>query len=178
MIILGIDPGIANTGYGIVKSISNKIQPLHYGHIKTSPKESSELRLKIIYDTIMELIDQFQVEEVVIEDIFFNKNINNAFVVGEVKGIVKLAGANTKSPVTTYTPLQVKQSVVGYGKAEKIQVQRMVQALLKLKELPKPDHAADALALAICHARSHKLLHLKQSISTKLTENKKDNSSV
>ncbi|RKU27334.1 crossover junction endodeoxyribonuclease RuvC [Candidatus Poribacteria bacterium] len=178
MIILGIDPGIANTGYGIVKSITNKVQPLHYGHIKTSSKEISELRLKTIYDTIIELIDQFKVDEVVLEDIFFNKNVNSAIVVGEVKGIVKLAGANTNSPVTTYTPLQVKQSVVGYGKAEKIQVQRMVQALLKLKELPKPDHAADALALAICHARSHKLLHLKESISAKLTVDKKDNTSV
>ena len=178
MIILGIDPGIANTGYGIVKSITNKVQPLHYGHLKTSPKESTELRLKIIYDTILELIDQFKVEEVVLEDIFFNKNINNAFIVGEVKGIVKLAGANTNSPVTTYTPLQVKQSVVGYGKAQKIQVQRMVQTLLKLKELPKPDHAADALALAICHARSHKLLNLRESITTELLKNKKENSSL
>ncbi len=162
MIILGIDPGIANIGYGIVQSNTKGAQPLHFGNIKTSPKNASEERLKLIYDTITDLIAQFDVEAVVIEDIFFSKNVSSAFVVGEVKGIIKLAAANNSASVATYTPLQVKQAVVGYGKATKIQVQRMVQALLKLKELPQPDHAADALALAICHARSHKMIQLQQ----------------
>ena len=162
MIILGIDPGIANTGYGIVQSNAARVQPLHFGNIQTSPKTASEERLKKIYDTITELIAQFDVESVVLEDIFFNKNVSSAFSVGEVKGIVKLAAVNIGTPVATYTPLQVKQSVAGYGKATKIQVQRMVQALLKLKELPQPDHAADALAVAICHARSHKMIQLRQ----------------
>lgn len=166
MIILGIDPGIANTGYGIVQSNAARVQPLHFGNIKTSPKTVSEQRLKIIYDTITDLIAQFEVESVVLEDIFFTKNVNNAYVVGEVKGIVKLAAANNSVPVTTYSPLQVKQAVTGYGKATKIQVQRMVQALLKLKELPQPDHAADALAIAICHARSHKMIQLQKSLKS------------
>ena len=162
MIILGIDPGIANTGYGIVQSNGTQVQMLHFGNIQTSPKTASEARLKIIYDTINELMTQFEIESVVLEDIFFNKNVSSAFSVGEVKGIVKLAAANIGTPVATYTPLQIKQSVAGYGKATKIQVQRMVQALLKLKELPQPDHAADALAVAICHARSHKMLQLRK----------------
>ncbi len=162
MIILGIDPGIANTGYGIIESNPNRFKTLHYGNIKTSPKTDSELRLKKIYDTVLDLISQFDVESVVLEDIFFSKNVSSAFVVGEVKGIIKLAAANTNSPVATYTPLQVKQAVTGYGKAPKNQVQKMVQLLLKLKELPQPDHAADALALTICHARSHKLNKIRE----------------
>ena len=167
MIILGIDPGIANTGYGVVQSTTNRVQPLHFGNIKTSPKTLSEQRLKLIYDTIIALIAQFSVESVVLEDVFFNKNVNSAIVVGEVKGIIKLAAANTDSSVETYTPLQVKQAVTGYGKATKMQVQKMVQALLSLKELPQPDHAADALAIAICHARSYKMINLKKSLEIK-----------
>ena len=162
MVILGIDPGIANTGYGIVQSSAARVQPLHFGNIQTSPKTLSEERLKKIYDTVTDLIAQFAVESVVLEDVFFNKNVSSAFSVGEVKGIVKLAAVNIGAPVATYTPLQVKQSIAGYGKATKVQVQRMVQALLKLKELPQPDHAADALAVAICHARSHKMIQLQQ----------------
>ena len=165
MVILGIDPGIANTGYGIVESNRSHVQPLHLGHIPTSPNTPSELRLKQIYDTLTDLIHQYKVDTVVLEDIFFSKNVSNAYVVGEVKGIVKLAAACNDAPVTTYTPLQVKQSVVGYGKATKKQVQKMVQMLLKLKELPKPDHAADALALTICHARSHKLLEIQEKLN-------------
>lgn len=174
MIILGIDPGIANMGYGIVKSDTNRVKPLHYGNITTSPKTASELRLKTIYDTVLNLIEQYEVQQVAIEDIFFNINVSSAIVVGEVKGIIKIAAANTESSITTYTPLQVKQAVVGYGKAEKIQVQRMVQALLKLKELPQPDHAADALAIAICHARSHKVLQLREKIAKNLTNGRKE----
>lgn len=162
MIILGIDPGIANTGYGIVETNTNRFKPLHYGNINTSPKTDSEFRLKKIYDTVLDLISQYDIESVVLEDIFFNKNVSSAFVVGEVKGIIKLAAANTDSPIVTYTPLQVKQAVAGYGKASKNQVQKMVQLLLKLKEIPQPDHAADALALTICHARLHKINKIRE----------------
>ncbi len=164
MIILGIDPGIANTGYGIVQSNVTRVQPRHYGNIQTSSKTASEKRLKKIYDSVMELIVQFDVEVVVLEDIFFSKNVSSAFVVGEVKGIIKLAAANSGVTIGVYTPLQVKQAVTGYGKAPKTQVQKMVQKLLKLKELPQPDHAADALALTICHARSHKMIQLQENI--------------
>lgn len=162
MIILGIDPGIANTGYGIVEANGSRVKHIQLGHIRTDAKTPSEMRLKHIYDTLIELIHQYNVDTVVLEDIFFSKNVSNAYVVGEVKGIVKLAAARSDAPVTTYTPLQVKQAVVGYGKATKKQVQKMVQMLLKLKELPKPDHAADALAITICHARSHKLRNIQE----------------
>ncbi len=164
MIILGIDPGIANTGYGVVKASANRVEPLHFGNIRTSPKTAPEKRLQQIYDSITEVITEFNIDIIVLEDIFFNRNVSSAFVVGEVKGIVKLAAAYKDLRVVTYTPSQIKQAVVGYGKATKQQIQKMVQVLLKLKELPKPDHAADALALAICHARSHKVLRLQGKI--------------
>ena len=165
MIILGIDPGIANTGYGIVKTDRTRSQVLQFGNIKTDSKLQSEIRLKIIYDKVIKLIEDYDVEEVVLEDIFFSKQVKTAFVLGEAKGIIKLAAANSNIPISTYTPLQVKTSVTGYGKAPKAQVQKMVQMLLKLKELPKPDHAADALALTICHARSHKLNKIKEKLN-------------
>jgi len=160
--ILGIDPGIANTGYGVVEAHANRLVSRGFGNIRTSPKTASELRLKQIYDTVTHLITKFAIESVVLEDIFFNKNISSAFAVGEVKGIVKLAAANADCPVTVYTPTQVKQAVVGYGKATKSQMEKMTQALLKLKEPPRPDHAADALALALCHARSYKVLQRRE----------------
>lgn len=167
MVILGIDPGIANTGYGVVKSNHTRNQILQYGNITTDSKLQSEIRLKIIYDKIISLIVEYNVEAVVLEDIFFSKSkqVKTAFILGEAKGIIKLAAANSDLPISTYTPLQVKTSVTGYGKAPKAQVQKMVQMLLKLKELPKPDHAADALALTICHARSHKLNKLKEKLN-------------
>ena len=164
--ILGIDPGIANTGYGVVETHGNRFTARNFGNIKTSPKTASEVRLKQIYDAVTDLIAEFAIESIVLEDIFFNKNVSSAFSVGEVKGIVKLAAANADCSVTVYTPTQVKQAVVGYGKATKSQMQKMTQALLKLKEPPRPDHAADALALALCHARSYKVLQLHKKYTS------------
>lgn len=161
MIILGIDPGIANTGYGIVEARTNRFVSRDFGNIRTSPKTASELRLKHIYDTVTGLIAAYTIQSIVLEDIFFGKNANSAISVGEVKGLVKLAAANADCSVTIYTPTQIKQAVVGYGKATKPQMQRMTQALLKLKEPPRPDHAADALAVALCHARSYKVLQIR-----------------
>ncbi|MCY3551018.1 MAG: crossover junction endodeoxyribonuclease RuvC [Candidatus Poribacteria bacterium] len=161
-IILGIDPGIANTGYGVVESHANQLTPRDFGNIRTSPETASEVRLKQIYDAVTHLIAKFAVENIVLEDIFFSKNVSSAFAVGEVKGIVKLAAANADCPIALYTPTQVKQAIVGYGRATKSQMQKMAQALLQLKEPPRPDHAADALALALCHARSYKVLELQK----------------
>ncbi len=161
-IILGIDPGIANTGYGVVESHANRLASRGYGHIKTSPKTASEMRLKQIYDAVTDLIAKFAIESIVLEDIFFSKNVRSAFILGEVKGIVKLAAANADCPIVLYTPTQIKQAIVGYGRATKSQMQKMAQALLHLKEPPRPDHAADALALALCHARSYKVLELQK----------------
>ncbi len=149
----------------MVESHANRLTPRDFGNISTSPRTASEVRLKQIYDAITGLIAEHAIENVALEDIFFSKNVSSAFAVGEVKGIVKLAAANADCPVTLYTPTQVKQAIVGYGKATKSQMQKMVQGLLKIKELPRPDHAADALALAICHARSYKVLELRKKFT-------------
>lgn len=162
MIILGIDPGIANTGYGVVESQANRATAHDYGNIRTNAQTASETRLKQIHDEVARLITEFAVDAVVLEDIFFSKNVSSAFAVGEVKGIVKLAAANAECHVETYTPSQIKQAVASYGRAPKTQMQRMVQALLRLKQVPRPDHAADALAVALCHANSYKVLELRE----------------
>ncbi len=162
MIILGIDPGIANTGYGVVASQANRATAHDYGNIRTKAQTAPETRLKQIHDEVARLITDFAIDVVALEEIFFSRNVSSALVVGEVTGIVKLAAANAGCPVATYTPSQVKQAVVGYGQAKKTQMQRMVQALLRLREAPRPDHAADALAVALCHARSHKVLELRE----------------
>ena len=162
MRIFGIDLGIANTGYGLVEANHGRSQLLDFGNIETKSTTKSSHRLRKIYNQIIHLIARYQPDFLVIEDVFFSKNVSSAFAVGEVKGIVKLAAADNDIEVFTYTPAQVKQAVVGYGKASKFQVQKMVQVLLKLDAAPRPDHAADALALAICHARSHKILQLRE----------------
>lgn len=146
----------------MVEFLANRATARDYGNIRTSARTASETRLKQIHDEVARLIAAFNVEFVVLEEIFFSKNVSSAFAVGEVKGIVKLAAANAGCPVATYTPSQIKQAVVGYGQATKTQIQRMVQALLRLKQVPRPDHAADALAVALCHARSHKVLELRE----------------
>ncbi|NLN41209.1 MAG: crossover junction endodeoxyribonuclease RuvC [Clostridiales bacterium] len=151
MIVLGIDPGMAIIGYGVVEKKNNILRPIDYGAITTPPTMEIPQRLVTIYDAVQELIARFQPDEVAIEELFFNKNVKTAITVGHARGVSVLAAAKTGLNLYEYTPLQVKQSVVGYGRAEKSQIQQMVKALLGLKEIPKPDDAADALAVAICH---------------------------
>jgi crossover junction endodeoxyribonuclease RuvC len=162
MIVLGIDPGIANTGYGVIKAESSTFTPLAFGCIRTASKAESAQRLKAIYDELVQLAAEYQPELFVLEDLIFSKNVSSAFAVGEARGVIKLVAANTDRQVYNYAPVQVKEAVVGYGKASKSQVQAMVKLLLRLKEIPRPDHAADALAIAICHARSHRVLQLRE----------------
>ena len=162
MIVLGIDPGIANTGYGFIRAESSTFSLLDFGCIQTSPRDESTQRLKAIYDELIQLADQYQPEFFALEDLFFSKNVTSAFAVGEARGVIKLVAANTDRQVYNYPPVQVKEAVVGFGKAGKRQVQEMVKLLLRLKEIPRPDHAADALAVAICHARSHRVLQLRE----------------
>jgi len=162
MIVLGIDPGIANTGYGFIKAESSTLTLLDFGCIQTSPKDESTHRLKAIYDELIQLAGEYQPEFFALEDLFFSKNVSSAFAVGEARGVIKLVAANTNRRLYNYPPVEVKQAVVGYGKAPKRQVQEMVRLLLRLKEIPRPDHAADALAVAICHARSYKILQLRE----------------
>ncbi|HEY3332458.1 MAG TPA: crossover junction endodeoxyribonuclease RuvC [Capsulimonadaceae bacterium] len=158
MIVLGIDPGTATTGYGVVREIApGKIVPIDYGVILTFPEQTAPERLVQIYDGINHLIDKYKPDTVATERLFFSNNEKTAISVGRAIGVVLLAIEQHKLPWTEYTPMQVKQAVTGVGSADKKQIQWMVTKLLGLKETPKPDDAADALAIAICHAHSAKL---------------------
>ncbi len=160
MIILGIDPGIAIVGYGIVEYSGSSFKTIDYGAIETSAKTIMPERLKIVYDELDKLINRYEPDVVAIEELFFNKNVKTAIKVGQARGVAILAAAQNQKEVFEYTPLQVKQGVVGYGRAEKKQVQIMVKTFLNLKSIPKPDDVADALAVAICHAHSGRMANL------------------
>ena len=145
MIILGIDPGIATVGYGLIDCVANKFKFLDYGTIQTTPDTDFPERLQIIYNQMQEIIKYYKPQDLAIEELFFNKNVKTAIMVGHARGVEVLAAQVMDVEVYEYTPLQIKQAVVGYGRAEKHQVQEMVKLLLNLKEIPKPDDAADAL---------------------------------
>ena len=151
MIILGIDPGTATTGFGIIRVVGNAIKPVDYGTINTPPGVPMEQRLVMIYEQMNQIIEKWQPEQVAIEELFFNRNITTGITVGQARGVLLLACAQKGLQVHEYTPLEVKQALVGNGRAEKKQVQFMVKTFLGLREIPKPDDAADALAIAICH---------------------------
>jgi len=158
MIVLGIDPGTATTGYGIVKDARDgRLYELGHGVIRTDSKTPYPLRLKAIHDELALLIEQHKPQVVAIEELFFNKNVSSALSVGQARGVVILTGVLADLELSEYTPLQVKEAVTGYGRADKMQVQQMVKTLLGLAEIPKPDDAADALAVAICHLHSYKM---------------------
>ncbi len=157
MIILGIDPGFAITGYGIVKYEGNKFSVIDYGAVTTPAGMEMPKRLLSLSEGLEKVIEKFRPDFISVEELFFNKNIKTALNVGHGRGVVLLTAAKSGIPVFEYTPLQVKQAVVGYGRAEKAQVQQMVKVLLNLPAIPKPDDVADALAIAICHGHSHKM---------------------
>lgn len=151
MIILGIDPGTAITGYGIIRVLGNQFKPVIYGAITTPAGMAMEKRLVMLYEQLCELIDQYRPEQVAVEELFFNQNVTTGITVGQARGVILLACAQKDIPIYEYTPLQVKQALVGYGRADKKQIQQMVKTFLGLREIPKPDDAADGLAIAICH---------------------------
>lgn len=155
--ILGIDPGIAIVGFGFVDKKGSRLVPVQYGSIQTEAHTDPGLRLKEIYDAMQMLIGKYKPDAVAVEKLFFNRNVTTAFSVGQARGVILLAAVQRGLQIGEYTPLQVKQSVVGYGKAEKHQVQEMVRMFLHLSIVPKPDDVADALAVAICHAHSSAL---------------------
>ncbi len=157
MLSMGIDPGIALTGYGIVQEDKGNLVLVTYGCIRTSKNEDTCQRLVKIYRTLGEVMKEYRPDSVAVEELFFNKNVRSAFQVGEARGVALLAAAHIGLETFEYTPLQVKQSVVGYGRAAKNQIQEMVKMMLKVKNPIKPDDAADALALAICHCHSRVL---------------------
>lgn len=154
MIILGLDPGTATTGYGVIRLTNFKISCVAYGAIITRPEMAMPQRLQVIYDDLGQIIRQYQPDEVAVEKLFFGRNTTTAITVGQARGVLLLRLAQAGLTIGEYTPMQIKQALVGYGNAEKKQVQYMVQHFLKLPEMPKPDDAADALAIAICHAHS------------------------
>ncbi|MBE7032290.1 MAG: crossover junction endodeoxyribonuclease RuvC [Ruminococcaceae bacterium] len=154
MRILGVDPGYAIVGVGTVDYEGNRFKVVDYGAITTEAGEDMFDRLKAIYDEMTKLIEYVKPDAMAIEELFFQNNQKTAINVAQARGVLILAAKNHNIPVFEYTPLQVKQAVVGYGKAEKKQVQQMTKAILNLTEIPKPDDTADALALAVCHAHT------------------------
>ncbi|MGG6313577.1 crossover junction endodeoxyribonuclease RuvC [Paenibacillus macerans] len=157
MRILGIDPGIAIVGFGFVDKQGSKVTPVQYGCIQTEAHTPEEERLLHVYEGMVQLIDKYKPDAVALEKLFFNRNVTTAMSVGQARGVLVLAAVQKGLPVSEYTPMQVKQAIVGYGKAEKRQVQEMTRMFLKLQAIPKPDDVADALAVAICHAHSYTL---------------------
>jgi crossover junction endodeoxyribonuclease RuvC len=160
MLTLGIDPGTASTGYGLISEKGNRLVFVDYGVISTSRKESSQGRLRIIYSQLKKIISDYKPKAIAVERLYFGANSKTAIAVGQARGIALLAAAELKVRVAEYTPLEVKMAVTGYGKADKKQIQQMVKLLLGISFIPKPDDAADALAIAICHKHSHKLKSL------------------
>lgn len=155
MIILGIDPGYAIVGYGVLEYKNNKFKVIEYGAITTDASMDMFDRFKSIYDDICEVMERTNPDFMAIEELFFNSNQKTAINVAQARGVILLAAMNRGIQIFEYTPLQVKQAVAGYGRAEKKQVQQMVKLLLGLKEVPRPDDTADAVAIAICHGHSY-----------------------
>lgn len=157
MLVLGIDPGTATTGYGLIRETAQgDLEMVEYGVILTPAALEQEKRLLILYNRIIELILLHRPDNAAVEKLFFRRNVTTAIAVGQARGVLLLSLAQHSLPVAEYTPMQVKQAVSGYGGADKHQVQVMVQAILTLDDLPKPDDAADALAIAICHLHSYR----------------------
>jgi len=166
MTILGIDPGTADTGYGIIDTEGDRTTVIAYGSIRTSPRLAAAQRLAQVYDRLADLIEVYRPDVMAVERLFFAKNERTALAVGRTVGVVLLCAAQKDVPTVEYTPNEVKQAVVGYGAAEKRQVQYMVTKILGLNEIPKPDDAADALALCICHAHSARMRSLSAEESS------------
>ena len=157
MLTLGIDPGTATTGYGLITEKGDKLVFVDHGVITTSRKDTSQARLRKIYGGLKTIILDYRPKAMAVEKLYFGANTKTAMAVGQARGIVLLTAAEFKIPIAEYTPLEVKMAITGYGKADKKQVQHMVKNILGLTFLPKPDDAADALAIAICHLHSYRL---------------------
>ena len=164
VIILGVDPGLALVGYGIIEVIGNRYKYITHGVIKTEAGVPFQNRLKKIYEEMTEIVIKYKPGDIAFEELFFNKNIKTAITVAQARGVEVLVASTFTENIYEYTPLQVKQAIVGYGRAEKKQVQEMTRMILNLEEIPKPDDAADALAIAITHANS---INFKESFLMK-----------
>ena len=162
MRILGIDPGIAIVGYGVVDKEGNRYKTIAYDAVTTRAHTPLEERLEKVYNGICEIIQTYKPDAMSIEELFFNNNAKTALTVGQARGVIILAAVQNKIPVYEYTPLQVKQALTGYGRASKSQIQQMMKSMLGLNEIPKPDDVADALAIAVCHGNSMRFNSIKQ----------------
>ncbi len=154
MRILGIDPGYGRTGYGVIDTIGNRVKSVEYGCIETKPHTPMPDRLIDIYGAVTEIIERLRPDAMAVEQLFFAKNVTTGLDVAQARGVVLLAGRQANLSLGEYTPMQVKQSIAGYGKADKKQIQEMVRMFLGLATIPRPDDAADALAIAITHAHT------------------------
>jgi crossover junction endodeoxyribonuclease RuvC len=163
MRVLGIDPGTATTGYGVVEDREGELELLVCGVISTTPQETMPMRLRSIYRDLRTLIAQWAPDALAVEELFFSRNVTTALTVGQARGVVLLAGAEADLPIFEYKPAAVKQAIAGYGGADKQQVQQMVRLLLHLEQVPRPDDAADAVALAVCHHHSARFYDLVQA---------------
>lgn len=159
MVIIGIDPGIATVGFGIIEVNKNKTSVIDYGVISTPKTDALPVRLQKIYKAITHLIEIYKPSVMAVEELFFTKNVKTGISVAEGRGVCLLAGVHANLELFEYTPNQVKQALTGLGKAEKKQVQYMVKAVLNLQSIPKPDDAADALAVALCHSQTNQSLY-------------------
>ncbi|GDX41368.1 crossover junction endodeoxyribonuclease RuvC [Armatimonadota bacterium] len=164
MIIIGIDPGTATTGYGVVEKKGSVLKHITHGAITTPKEDVIEERLHTIYNRLNALLDEYEPEVLALEKLFFGNNVTTALTVGRSVGVIMLAAVQRQIPCFEYRPVEVKLAVTGYGGAEKRQIQIMVKQLLGLPQIPKPDDAADALAIAICHAHSAHLTALNRSL--------------
>lgn len=164
MRILGIDPGIAIVGTGVVDKIGNKYVPVYYDSIITQAHTPLEDRIEIVYNKSVEIMEFYKPDAIAVEELFFNNNAKTAFSVGQARGVILLAAKQHNIPFFEYTPLQVKQALTGYGRADKKQMQQMVKSFLGLKEVPKPDDTADALAIAICHGNSVRFNNISSTL--------------
>jgi len=161
MAVIGIDPGTAATGFGFIEQKSDgQLKLINYGVIKTPSKDPPEKRLLTLFSQLKELLKQYRPETSAVEKLYFQRNVKTAMSVGQARGVILLALSESRIPVYEYNPMDVKQAVAGYGRADKHQIQEMVRTLLRLPDIPKPDDAADALAVAICHIHSRKIKRL------------------
>jgi len=160
MRVLGIDPGTAITGYGVVEEVQGDLKSLAFGVIRTPARQPFPVRLQLIYQGVKALATEWEPSAAAVEELFFSSNVRTAMSVGQARGVALLALADAGLTVAEYTPLTVKQAITGYGSADKAQMQEMVRLLLGLAEVPRPDDAADALAVAICHLHSARLAAL------------------
>ncbi len=158
MIIVGFDPGIATLGYGVIQ-VDNRGKPemVDYGIISTPKEENLAVRLCMLEKGIKQIIDKFKPQEIAVEELFFAKNVKTGIAVAHARGVILLTATKECGKLFEYTPLQIKQALTGYGRADKNQIQQMVKTTLRLKSIPRPDDAADALAVALCHAQTNKL---------------------